>query len=534
MTTSRTWSIAGIVAGVAGLATSYAVAMALTIRDSPVVAVAERVIAWTPGKVAEYAVRYLGQHDKTVLLLVIVLVLLALFAWAGRLAGRTWWAPAVLFTVLAGLGGWAVLAQHNATSVDLVPVATGLVTWLVCLSLLTDPLRRRDRAASEQASEQASEEAPGRDPFVVRGESATPGEVHDHTRRTFLLRASLMTAVAAVLGTVGRGIGRGRRHVEETRRLLKLPGVTLPQLPPGVRVDVPGVTPWQTPTDDFYLIHTAIAVPTIEPADWTLRIHGMVDREIVLTYSDLIARRTTQAWITLNCVSNEVGGTLVGNAWWSGVRVADLLAEAGVRPGADAVLQTSEDGWTCATPIEALTDDRDALLAVAMNGKPLPLEHGFPVRTIVPGLYGYVSATKWVVDLEVTRFEDVEAFWTQRGWAERGPVKIASRIDVPRNQEVPPGPFRVAGVAWAQQTGIAAVEIAVDGGAWQPTTLAEVPHVDTWVQWATTLDLAPGEHRLRVRAIDRAGVVQTGVVAPPVPDGATGWDEAGVRVLEEA
>ena len=224
---------------------------------------------------------------------------------------------------------------------------------------------------------------------------------------------------------------------------------------------------WATPADDFYLIHTALAIPAIAPEEWRLRIHGMVDRELVLRFQDLIDRRLTEAWITLNCVSNPVGGDLIGNAWWSGVRLADLLAEAGVRPDADAVLQTSEDGWTCGTPLAALTDDRDAMLAVAMNGRPLPVEHGFPVRTIVPGLYGFVSATKWVVDLEVTRFDRFEAYWTGKGWAEQAPVRLASRIDVPRSGAgVPAGEVRVGGVAWAQHVGIEGVEVSVDGGAW--------------------------------------------------------------------
>jgi DMSO/TMAO reductase YedYZ molybdopterin-dependent catalytic subunit len=348
--------------------------------------------------------------------------------------------------------------------------------------------------------------------------------VGDHTRRTFLLRTGIIVAGAAVAGSVGRVVGKGRRHVEEARRLLRLPGVTAPQVPEGVRVDLEGVSPWATPASDFYRIDTAFVVPTIEPDDWQLRIHGMVDREIVLTYRELIERQVTQAWVTLNCVSNEVGGDLIGNAWWSGVRVADLLREAGVQPGANAVLQTSEDGWTCGTPLEALTDGRDAMLAVAMNGKPLPLDHGFPVRTIVPGLYGYVSACKWVVEMKVTRFDDIEAYWTKRGWAELGPVKIASRIDVPGDGgDVLASGGRVGGVAWAQHDGISAVEVSVDDGPWERAELGRVPSTDTWVQWAATVDVEPGEHTLAVRATDTHGQPQTGEVQDTVPDGATGW-----------
>ena len=321
--------------------------------------------------------------------------------------------------------------------------------------------------------------------------------------------------------------------MEEARRLLRLPGVTAPTPPSGVRLDVEGITPWATRADEFYRIDTAFVVPAIEPVDWRLRIHGLVEREVVLTYQQLIDRQVTQAWVTLNCVSNPVGGELIGNAWWSGVRLADLLQEAGVRPGADAVLQTSEDGWTCGTPLSALTDDRDAMLAFAMNGRPLPIEHGFPVRTIVPGLYGYVSACKWVVDLEVTRFSDIEAYWTKRGWAEEGPVKLASRIDVPRaGGEVPTGGARVGGVAWCQHTGIEAVEVSVDDGPWERAVLGYVPSDDTWVQWAATIDVEPGDHVLAVRAVDAHGTVQTGEERDTLPDGATGWHRVEFTAVE--
>ena len=278
-----------------------------------------------------------------------------------------------------------------------------------------------------------------------------------------------------------------------------------------------------TPNEDFYLIDTTIAKPTIEPEEWSLRIHGLVDRELTLTYSDLVAREMTESWITLNCVSNEVGGGLVGNARWSGVRIADLLADLGVSDEADCILQTSHDGWTCATPLAALTDDRDAMLAVAMNGRPLPIEHGFPVRTVVPGLYGYVSATKWVVDYQVSTFAESVGYWSTRGWSADGPVKIASRIDVPRSGDgVSVGDVTFGGVAWHQHTGIDAVQVQVDGGEWASADLGEVPSVDTWVQWAVTLDVPEGDHEVRVRAIGKDGATQTSVVRAVDPDGSTG------------
>ncbi len=495
-------------AGIAGLATSYFAAMALTIRESPVVAIAELVIRLTPGSLAERAIQVLGHQDKPVLVGVILVLTLLLFAYAGRLAVRAWWAPAIVYTVLALVAGAAVAAQRGAGSVDLLPVAVGYVTWLVSLSLLTDPLRRA-------------------------AEDGAPVDSTHPTRRSVLVRSAVISVAAVGLGVLGQVVGRGRRHVEETRRLLRLRRTTPPQVPAAARIGLEGVSPWMTPLDEFYRIHTAIVVPTIEPTDWQLRIHGMVDREVVVTYAQLVERAPTESWITLNCVSNPVGGNLIGNAWWSGVRIADLLAEAGVHPDADAVLQTSDDGWTCGTPLVALTDSRDAMLAVAMNGEPLPIDHGFPARTIVPGLYGYVSACKWVVDFEVTRFDQIEAYWTARGWSEQGPVKMSSRVDVPRSgAEVVAGDVRVGGVAWSQQTGIQAVEIALDGGAWQPAELAGVPSDDTWVQWAATVQAAPGDHIVRVRATDKTGQVQTGVERDVLPNGATGWHASDFSARE--
>lgn len=505
MSTPRVpWVVAGLLAGATGLATSYAVAMALSVRESPVVAVAELVIRLTPGVVVEGAIGLLGAADKPVLVGVILMALAALFALAGLLARAGWWQPIVLWAVLAAVGVAAVLVQRGAGALDVLPVATGFVTWVVVLAALADPLAR----------------------------SRLPGQALPE-RRVFVKVAAAVGVAAVAIAVAGRVAGAGRRRVEQSRQLLRIPGVTRRQPPASATLEVPGITGWQTPNEEFYLVHTAISVPTIDPADWRLRIHGMVERELLLRYDDLLARELTESWLTLGCVSNPVGGDLIGNARWSGVRVADLLAEAGVTPGADCVRQTSEDGWDCATPLAALTDGRDAMLAVAMNGRPLPIEHGFPVRTVVPGLYGYVSATKWLVDLEVTRFADVETFWTRRGWSEQGPVKIASRIDVPRSgAEVPAGAVTVGGVAWAQHTGIGAVEVSVDGGGWQPARLAGAPSEDTWVQWALGVDLSPGDHTVRVRATAKDGRIQTGVQRDVVPDGATGWHAVEFSVQE--
>ncbi|MFZ0141995.1 MAG: molybdopterin-dependent oxidoreductase, partial [Aeromicrobium sp.] len=265
------------------------------------------------------------------------------------------------------------------------------------------------------------------------------------------------------------------------------------------------------------------------PTEWTLRIHGMVDREMTVTYRNLLDRGLRDAWVTLCCVSNPVGGDLISNTVFSGVPMKDLLEEAGVQSGADMLLSTSEDGWTCGTPLAVLTDGRDAMLALGMDGVPLPVEHGFPVRQVVPGLYGYVSATKWVTDWEVTRFDDSEAYWTQRGWSAQGPIKTHSRIDVPRTT-VDAGVVTVAGVAWAQHTGITKVEVRVDDEAWQKAELASVPTNDTWVQWRWEWDAHRGDHRLEVRATDASGYTQTSARADVVPDGATGYHGVDISV----
>ncbi len=500
------WSLAGVVAGFAGLATSYLVSMAMNLRLSPIPAVAELVVRIAPDAAANN--RDLGSADKPLLVIGILVVLTLVFIGLGRLARREWWMPVLGFAIVGGIGVVATLTANGARVSDLTPVAIGFVTNIVALSLITERLRRMDAVPDAQRFEE---------PFV-------------RSRRSFLAITGAVVGVAAVAGVLGRVAGGSRRSVEQARRLLRLP-VSSPRVPPDARIGVRGAAPWMTPASDFYLIDTTFVKPTIKPADWQLRIHGMVENEIVLTYDDLMQRELVEAWVTLNCVSNPVGGELVGNAWWSGVLLGPLLEMAGPLAGADAVLQTSHDGWTCGTPLEALTDGRNAMLAVSMNGEPLPIEHGFPVRSVVPGLYGYVSATKWVVDMEVTRFDDFQAFWTQRGWGEKGPVKIASRVEVPRSGgSVDAGEVVLAGSAWHQHVGIEGVEVSVDGGGWTSAELAESVSDDAWVQWRSVVELEPGEHAVRVRATNKLGEVQTGAVADVLPDGATGWDQVGFTV----
>jgi DMSO/TMAO reductase YedYZ molybdopterin-dependent catalytic subunit len=300
-------------------------------------------------------------------------------------------------------------------------------------------------------------------------------------------------------------------------------------LPAGVQVT--GATPYVSDNDDFYRIDTALYPPQVDPSTWQLRIHGMVRNPITITWEQLLQRPMIERYVTLACVSNEVGGDLIGNARWLGTPIKALLDEAAPLPGADQVIQRSVDGWTCGSPTAVLRDGRDALLAVGMNGEPLPVDHGFPVRMVVPGLYGYVSACKWITEIELSRFADFDAYWVPRGWSQRAPIKTQSRIDTPRDgSKRKAGTFVVAGVAWAQHRGISKVEVQVDGGPWAEATLAATVSSDTWRQWSYRWQATPGKHTLRVRATDRDGQTQTSTPAPPAPDGATGWHAVQVDV----
>lgn len=512
MTSTRAWAVAGLVTGATGIAVSQLAASLLSVRESPLVAVAEVVSAATPGVVATEAVELLAGLAKPLLVVAVVAVVGVVFGLAGALWPRNRVASGAVFVVMAAAGLGAVVLRNGTGTAEVLPIGLGLATWLLAMVVFQLVLR-----------------GPADEPVAAEAPASGPG------RRGFLATVAAVGVVGACSGVTARWVERGKTAVQDRRLLLRIPGVTQRSTPPRARIGVAGVTPWQTPNDDFYRVHTALAVPAIDPSEWQLRIHGLVEREVVLTYDEVISRGMDEAWVTLNCVSNEVGGPLVGNAWWSGVPTRDLLALAGPLADADAVLQTSEDGWTCTTPLEALADRRGALLAVAMNGEPLPLEHGFPARTLVPGLYGYTSACKWVVDWEVTRFDVADSYWTERGWAEQAPVRLASRIDVPRSEEeLVAGPVTAAGVAWHQGVGIAGVEVSLDGGAWTPGRIAAPTTDDTWVQWAAEVEVGPGPHQLRVRAVDKAGEVQTGVRRDQLPDGATGWHAVDFTAVEES
>jgi DMSO/TMAO reductase YedYZ molybdopterin-dependent catalytic subunit len=367
-------------------------------------------------------------------------------------------------------------------------------------------------------------------PPVARPAGGRPGG--PPARRQFIVAAGVSAAAAAIGEVGGRSLST-RKNVSLAQQTLKFPKAAEPvaPLPRGVSLPVPGISSFLTPNSSFYRVDTALLVPQVDPSNWTLRIHGMVAREVTVTFDQLLHRPLIEDYLTLCCVSNPVDGPYVGNAKWLGASLAALLREARPQRGADQLLATSVDGFTSGTPLSVVLDGRDALVAVAMNGTALPTEHGFPARLVVPGLYGYVSACKWVVDLEVTTFAKAQAYWVPRGWSQMGPIKTESRIDVPANGgSVKPGKVAVAGVAWAQHKGIEAVEARVDNGPWNEATLATVPGIDTWRQWVWEWDATPGTHLIEARATDKTGYTQTSVVEDVAPNGASGYPSTQVSV----
>ena len=351
-------------------------------------------------------------------------------------------------------------------------------------------------------------------------------------RRRFLWTAAGGVGLAAGATGLARWLAADDR-LDAVRRAIRLPRPVrpAPPAPAGAELAITGLTPLHVPNSRFYRIDTALRVPRVDPADWRLEVRGRVDRPFSLTYDELLALPHAEADVTLSCVSNEVGGKLVGNARWQGVPIRELLERAGVHAGADQLVGRSVDGFTAGFPTQRAFEDDDALVAVGMNGKPLPLEHGFPARLVVPGLYGYVSATKWLAAIELATWEELDGFWIPRGWSKEGPIKTQSRIDVPRSRGVlAAGRQPIAGVAWAPTRGIRRVEVRVDDGPWQEARLAAALGDDSWRQWSLAWDPSPGPHEIAVRATDGEGEVQTGERTDIAPDGATGWHTIAVEV----
>jgi DMSO/TMAO reductase YedYZ molybdopterin-dependent catalytic subunit len=497
----------GVVAAAAFLGVAEFGALLLGGAGSPLVAVGSAVIDLAPPGAKDLMVSLFGTGDKVALFVLMTVLVIAISAGAGVLERARPPFGALVFAAGGVLALLAVSTRSGSGTWDGAPTVFGVATAVVVLRLLLRRLRRWEAAAA------------------VPTASPRPASVE---RRAFLVWGVATATVAVVVGTASRLGSSAMQAAAAARRAIRLPraATSAPPVPAGASLDVDGITPYITPNADFYRIDTALRVPTVDPADWSLRIHGAVEQEITLTWDELLALPLEEHVATLSCVSNEVGGDLIGTARWLGYPIRELLARARPTGNADMVLSRSVDGFSAGTPLDVLQDDGTAaLLAVGMNGEPLPNEHGFPVRMVVPGLFGYVSATKWVTELEVTRFADAQGYWTPRGWSERGPVKLESRIDTPRNgSTVTAGkPVAIAGVAWQPHKGVKAVEVRVGGGDWQRAELANSVSADTWRQWVVRWTPTPGSHRIEVRATSADGEVQTSVERPPAPNGATGW-----------
>jgi DMSO/TMAO reductase YedYZ molybdopterin-dependent catalytic subunit len=498
----------GLLATGAGLAVAELVAGLHRGAASPVLPVGQEVIDHVPPSVKDWAIDTFGTADKAVLIVGTLFSLAVIGSIVGLLALHRRFLAAFTVTGLIGLVGvWAVMVRPAPDLGKLLPPIVGTLVSIGVLWYLAPPA------------------------------VDTRPEPEDATRRGFVQGAATVGVLAVVAAFVGRAL-RGRFAVDDERAELDIPapsdtadpapeanGATAPA---GTDFGIGDVTPWVVPNADFYRIDTALSVPQVPRDSWRLRVHGMVDHELELTFGDLLARPMIERYVTLSCVSNQVGGDLVGNALFQGVRFKDVLEEAGVHAEATQVVSRSIDGWSCGSPTSVIMDGRDAMIAIAMNGEPLPPEHGYPVRLVVPGLYGYVSATKWVTEVELTRWEDFDAYWVPRGWAKEGPVKTMARIDRPRSgKNYSPGAggsIDIAGVAWAVHRGISKVEISIDDGEWRECELADVPSGDTWRQWRYRWSSSTeGEHAVRARAYDGAGVPQPEEPKSVAPDGAQGY-----------
>ncbi|GAA3758108.1 DMSO/TMAO reductase YedYZ molybdopterin-dependent catalytic subunit [Spinactinospora alkalitolerans] len=536
-------ALCGVLAACAALAAAELAAPLIAPGAAPLLVVGGAVIDLTPPPLKDFAVEAFGTADKPVLLGGMAVVLAAFAALIGVAGRRRRRLGAVGIALFALIGAVAALSRPDGTAVDVLPsVAGGLVAAAVLWLLLEASRPRRAGPAPEGGSggggapDGASAPAAG---DAGAGAASRAGGAPGFDRRRFVLLAGATATLSAGAGFAGHRLSVTRVDTTAVRAAIRLPrpASPAPPLPDGVDLEIAGLAPFFTANEGFYRIDTALSVPRIDATAWRLRVHGRGVTEREYAYDDLLNRSDLiERDITLACVSNPVGGEYIGNARWIGVPLAALLREAGVRApaeggAADQIVSRSSDGMTIGTPVADVLDGRDAMLALGMNGVPLPVEHGFPVRMVVPGLYGYVSACKWLVEMELTTFGAFDAYWVPRGWSAKGPIKTQSRIDTPRaGGGVGRGRVTVAGVAWAQHVGVDRVEVRVDDEPWQQARLSEEDTADTWRQWLMEWEAAPGEHTLQVRATDRSGRTQTAAEAPPAPDGATGLHTVTVTV----
>jgi DMSO/TMAO reductase YedYZ molybdopterin-dependent catalytic subunit len=536
-------ALVGIVTALVALGVAQLVAALLSSPiGEPVPAVGELSIDHTPPAIKNFAIREFGSSDKTVLVWGIRAVLIIFAIVIGILAVRKLWQGLCALAVFGAIGVYAALIQPSATAADAAPSLVGAAVAAFALRYFS---RRAAPLAAARAPGQPSHESAGEPAGAQHSgpawrpvERARRGDLEPlPDRRRFLLGSAAVAGISLITYAGGSWVGE-TRDVGAIQSALKLPAPAqpAPPLPPGADLKIPGLSSFITPNSSFYRVDTAIVLPEIPPANWQLRVHGLVRKELVLSFEDLIKRPLIEDYITICCVSNPVGGPYIGNAKWLGASLRALLQEAGIKAGASQLLATSSDGFTSGTPVPVAMDSgRDSMLAVAMNDTALPVEHGFPVRQVIPGLYGYVSACKWIVDIEVTTYEAAQAYWVPRGWDAQAPIKTESRIDVPTGQNPIKAGKRVsiAGEAWAQHKGIEAVEVRVAGGPWQQARLAAVPDLDTWRQWVYEWDVnvAPGTYLIEARATDKTGYTQTALQEPPAPNGASGYPTVSVQVI---
>ena len=503
----------GLLAAIGGIAAAHLVAGLTNPAASPVLAVGSVVIDATPTPVKEFAIAQFGTADKPVLLASVTLVTLVAAALAGALSRRRVWLGVGFILVLTGLATAAAVLRPVATPSDAIP---GVVSAVVGLAILLGLHRILTRAQPAVIGDQ--------DSWLP----ATAYPTSHDGRRQFLIGAAAVTAGAAAAATFGQKLSSAD-SVPQGK--LPTPADAAFPFPQGVEGQVPGITPLRTNNGAFYRVDTNLTVPRVDADRWQLQIDGMVDKPMTISYRQLMAMPMIERDITLTCVSNEVGGGYVGGARWQGVRLADLLDRVGVHSGADQLLSTAVDGFKIGTPMEVVRDGRDAMIAVGMNGQPLPAIHGFPARIVTPGLYGFVSATKWLTKLTATTYAEDVAYWTDRHWATDAPIKMSSRVDTPRPlSTIKAGPTAIGGVAWAQHIGIASVEVSIDGGPWQKAKLGPDVGLDYWRQWYLPWDATSGRHALKVRATDRKGALQLSQRAKPFPNGSSGLQEVVVFV----
>lgn len=509
-------ALAGALAGLAALSAGEFFGGLAAPRPGPVTAVANRVVDNAPTWFVNFGKDVFGLADKPALIIGTVLISLVVATGLG-LASRRRRVAGIMGIALFGLLGFFAIATDaqggviSGLLISTAAVLAGVITLLLLLFL------------------------GGERPTGTDADSPLEPAV---SRRSFLGWAGAVSAVVVGSAAGARAL-RGRSVAAEARAAVELSPVgtaediasQVTQAEANPINAIPGIAPVVVPNDEFYRIDTALLVPQVDPADWTLTIKGMVDTELSFTYQELLDRANTVAPVTLSCVSNAVGGDLVGNAVWQGIPLTELLDEAGVQAGATQIRSSSVDGWDCGFPTDLAYDGRTALLAVAMNGEPLPIDHGFPARLVVSGLYGYVSATKWIKEIELTTLEDFNGYWIPRGWSKSGPIKTMSRIDTPRQGTTIPVDTEIAmgGVAWAPNLGIEKVEVRIDQGPWQTAELGDSLGINAWRQWFMPWVVTEGPHLIEVRATDGSGYIQTDVRAAPAPNGASGWHGVTIR-----